>query len=100
MEDVQARAGAHLQRRVSGANTAGFGWEDEPVRWAGLRIMSEGNYERTTTCFASRGSSVRLRLSPQKKKPLKISNLTLILRGFSMFLGHFSGSKKCKKCKY
>jgi len=56
MEVVPARAGAHLQRRVSGANTAGFGWEANEVRWAGTRIMSGGNSERTTTCFASRGS--------------------------------------------
>ena len=28
----------------------------EPVRRAGIRIMSGGNSERTTTCFASRVS--------------------------------------------
>jgi len=42
--------------RVSKANTAGFGWEANEVRWVGIRIMSGGNSERTTTCFASRGS--------------------------------------------
>ncbi len=43
MEVVPARAGAHLRRRVSGANTAGFGWEANEVRWVGTRIMSGGN---------------------------------------------------------
>ena len=43
MEVVSVRAGAHLQRRVSGANTAGFGWEANEVRWAGIRIMSGAN---------------------------------------------------------
>ena len=42
-ENVLVRAGAHLQRRVSGANTAGFGWEANEVRWVGLRIMSGAN---------------------------------------------------------
>ncbi|MDD2312439.1 MAG: hypothetical protein PHT14_07860 [Petrimonas sp.] len=56
MEVVPVRAGVHLCRRVSGANTAGFGWEANEVRWVGLRIMSGGNSERTTTCFASRVS--------------------------------------------
>ena len=35
--------------RVSGVNTAGFGWEANEVRWAGLRIMSGAN----TTLFWS-----------------------------------------------
>jgi hypothetical protein len=39
----RSRAGAHFRRRVSGANTAGFGWEANEVRWAGIRIMSGAN---------------------------------------------------------
>jgi hypothetical protein len=35
--------GVHLCQRVSGANTAGFGWEANEVRWAGLR-----DHERRT----------------------------------------------------
>jgi len=44
MEVVSVRAGAHLQRRVSGANTAGFGWEANAVRWAGLRDHERSEY--------------------------------------------------------
>ena len=33
-----------------------LGGEANEVRWAGLRIMSGGNSERTTPCFASRVS--------------------------------------------
>jgi hypothetical protein len=43
MEVVEARAGAHLCRRVSGANTAGHWVGGEPVRRAGTRIMSGAN---------------------------------------------------------
>jgi len=43
MEVVQVPGGVHLCRRVSGANTAGFGWEANEVRWVGTRIMSEVN---------------------------------------------------------
>jgi len=48
--------GVHLLRRVSGANTAGFGWEANEVRRAGIRIMSGANTELRSTCLTSRGS--------------------------------------------
>ena len=56
MDAVPVAGGVHLRRRVSGANTAGFGWEANEVRWAGIRIMSGGNSDRTTTCLTSRES--------------------------------------------
>ena len=42
--------------RVSGANTAGFGWEANEVSRAGTRIMSGANTELRSTCLTSRGS--------------------------------------------
>ena len=47
MVEMPAPGGASLSGwRVSRANTAGFGWEANEVRWAGTRIMSGGNSER------------------------------------------------------